>query len=93
MRKVFCLVLKQEAEGLDAPPHPGDLGQRIYDNISKEGWQQWLARLTMIINENAMSTADPATISVIEQHMLGFLFEDGDLGGLPQGFNPQGGKK
>lgn len=93
MRKVFCQVLKQEAEGLDAPPHPGDLGRRVYENVSKEGWRKWLERLTMIVNENAMSTADPATIGIIEQHMLGFLFGEGDLGGLPAGFNPQGGKK
>ena len=93
MRKVYCQILKQQAEGMDAPPHPGDLGMRIYENVSKEGWKKWLERLTMIINENSMSTADPATISIIEQHMLGFFFGEGDLGGLPPGFKPQGGKK
>ncbi len=49
---VQCVVLKIEAEGLGAPPHPGDLGVRIYENVSKEGWKQWLERLTTIINEN-----------------------------------------
>ena len=58
MRKVNCKVLKREAEGLDNPPYPGEIGQRIYDNISKDGWQEWLKRLTTIINENHMSTAD-----------------------------------
>ena len=93
MRKVFCKVLKQEAEGLDSPPYPGDLGQRIYDNISKQGWQEWLQRLTIILNENRLSTADPGSLEVIEQHMLGFLFGEGNQGQLPPGFNPGGGKK
>ena len=41
-RIVNCVVLNREAEGLDAPPHPGSLGERIYENVSKEGWQKWL---------------------------------------------------
>lgn len=90
---VYCQVLKQEAEGLDRPPHPGALGQRIYENVSKEGWQQWLERLTMIMNENRISTADRQSIELIEQHMVGFLFGEGGLGQLPAGFNPAGQKK
>lgn len=93
MRTVICKVLKREAEGLDTPPYPGELGQRIYDNVSKEGWQQWLQRLAIILNENRLSTADPGSLEVIEQHMLGFLFGEGDAGSLPPGFNPGGGKK
>ena len=92
-RTVNCIILKREAEGLDAPPHPGELGQRIYENVSKDGWQQWLERLTMIINENGLNTGDPGTIEVIEQHMVGFLFGEGAEGGLPQGFRAPGGKK
>ena len=90
---VHCPVLKREAEGLERPPHPGPLGQRIYENVSKEGWKQWLQRLAMIINENKLSTADPGSMKVIEQHMLGFLFGEGELGGLPAGFRPPGSKK
>jgi Fe-S cluster biosynthesis and repair protein YggX len=92
-RIVRCAVLKREAEGLDRPPHPGPLGQRIFENVSKEGWKQWLQRLATIINENKLSTADPGSIQVIEQHMLGFLFGEGDMGKLPAGFRPPGGKK
>jgi Fe-S cluster biosynthesis and repair protein YggX len=92
-RTVQCVVLKREAEGLDAPPHPGELGRRIYEEVSREGWQKWLERLTMIINENGISTADPAGIPVIEQHMSGFLFGEGDQGAVPEGFRPPGGKK
>ena len=93
MRTVFCKVLKREAEGLDEVPYPGELGQRIYENISKEGWQEWLKRLTTILNENRLSTADPGSLQVIEQHMQGFLFGEGNLGQLPPGFNAGGGKK
>lgn len=92
-RTVHCSVLKREAEGLERPPHPGPLGQRIYENVSQEGWKQWLQRLAMIINENKLNTADPGSMKVIEQHMLGFLFGEGELGGLPAGFRPPGSKK
>ena len=92
-RMVNCVVLKREAEGLDAPPHPGPLGERIYESVSKEGWKKWLDRLTMIINENGLSSADPASIKVIEQHMVGFLFGESEMGGLPEGFKAQGSKK
>lgn len=90
---VFCKFLEKEAEGLDEMPFPGEAGQRIYDNISKQGWQEWLNRLTMIINENRLSTADPTSIEIIEQHMLGFLFKETDAGQLPAGFSAAGGKK
>lgn len=92
-RTVYCQVLKREAEGLDRPPHPGPLGRRIYEHVSKEGWRKWLERLATIINENRLSTADPGSIEVIERHMAGFLFGEGDLGQLPAGFRPQGQKK
>jgi Fe-S cluster biosynthesis and repair protein YggX len=88
---VECVVLKREAEGLDEPPHPGEIGRRIYESVSQEGWTTWLQRLQMIINENQLNSADPRSVEIIEQHMLGFLFDEGDLGGLPQGF--QGGAK
>ena len=90
MRLVNCVVLNEEAEGLDDPPYPGDLGQRIFETVSAEGWQQWLQRQVLIINENQLSTADPQAIDLLEQHMLGFLFGEGDLGAIPQGFAPRG---
>ena len=92
-RTVQCVVLKREAAGLDEPPHPGDLGRRIYENVSKEGWSEWLQRLQMIINENQLSTADPGSIDLIEQHMRGFLFGEGNFGGLPAGFRTGRAKK
>lgn len=92
-RKVDCPVLKREAEGLTEPPHPGELGQRIYENVSAEGWEQWLQRLQTIINENQLNTGDVDTIRLIEKHMLGFLFEEGEFGDLPDGFRAPGAKK
>ncbi|MDQ7075165.1 MAG: oxidative damage protection protein [Gammaproteobacteria bacterium] len=93
MNKVNCVVLKHEAEALDNVPHSGELGIRIFENVSKEGWQKWLERLTMIINENGLSTADPRSVGVIEQHMLGFFFGEGDMGQTPDGFQAPGAKK
>jgi Fe-S cluster biosynthesis and repair protein YggX len=92
-RKVFCQVLKEEAEGLERVPHPGELGKRIYESVSREGWQRWLDRLQMIMNENRLSSADPLSIELIERHMAGFFFEEGDFGGLPTGFRAPGAKK
>ncbi len=91
MRTVHCAVLKTEAEALDKVPHPGDLGQRIFNNVSKEGWKQWQERLTTIINENGLNTADVRSLELIEKHMLGFFFGEGDYGQVPAGFNAGGG--
>ncbi|MCH8104686.1 MAG: oxidative damage protection protein [Proteobacteria bacterium] len=92
-RNVNCVVLGEEAEGLKQVPYPGELGQRIYDNVSEKGWEQWIERQTTIINENSLSTVDPASLALIEQHMLGFIFKEGDLGQQPEGFRPPGEKK
>ena len=86
---VDCVVLKEKSEALDSPPYPGELGERIVANVSKEGWKQWLERLVTIINENQLTTSDAETHKLIEQHMLGFLFGEGDLGNLPPGFTTQ----
>jgi Fe-S cluster biosynthesis and repair protein YggX len=90
-KTVQCVVLKREAEAMVKPPHPGELGQRIFDNVSAEGWKQWLERLTTIINENGLNTADPRNLELIEKHMLGFFFDEGDYGQAPAGFQAGGG--
>ena len=92
-RMVQCVVLKREAEGLEHNPYPGELGVRIYENVSAEGWKQWLERLTTIMNENGLSTADPRAATIIEKHMLGFFFNEGVGGDAPADFQPGGGKK
>lgn len=86
---VFCQVLKREAPALEEAPYPGEIGRRIVENVSAEGWRQWLERLTTIINENRLSTADPRHLDMIEEHMLGFLFNESDQGGLPSGYVPR----
>lgn len=84
------MVLKQEAEALESPPYPGEIGQRIFANVSKEGWTRWLERLVSIINENGLNSSDPKTLELIEKHMNGFFFEEGDYGQLPAGFHEAG---
>ena len=76
-RMVRCSVLGEEAEGLERPPYPGPLGQRIFDSVSKEGWQRWVAHQTMLINENRLSMADAKSRKFLEGEMLKFLFEGG----------------
>ncbi len=58
-RLVNCIKLGKEAEGMDFPPYPGELGKRIYANVSKEAWAIWLKQQTMLVNENRLSLADP----------------------------------
>jgi Fe-S cluster biosynthesis and repair protein YggX len=86
-RVVQCVVLKQELEGLENPPYPGELGIRIYENISKEAWKRWLEHLVMVINENGLNTADPRSLQMIEAHMMGYLFDEGQFSGA-QKFRP-----
>jgi Fe-S cluster biosynthesis and repair protein YggX len=91
-KTVYCVVLKEEAEALDAPPYPGELGYRILENVSKEGWGRWLERLVIIINENGLNSADKKATELLEKHMLGFFFEEGDYGQMPAGFHAAGSK-
>lgn len=84
---VFCKKLQKEAEGLSAPPYPGELGAKIYANISKEAWQQWLSHQTLLINENRLSLADPAARTFLRKEMEAFLFGNGSS--KPAGFVPK----
>ena len=83
-RTVNCARLGREAEGLDVAPYPGELGQRIFAEISKEGWQQWLAHQTMLINENRITPMDPDARKFLVEEMQKFLFEGGS--DVPQGY-------
>ena len=91
-RVVNCAFLGKQLEGLERVPYPGALGQRIYQQISKQAWDEWIARQTMIINENGLSTIDPSSLVIIEQHMTGFLFKEGEYGQLPEGFRTTSAK-
>ena len=85
-RMVRCSVTGEESEGLDRPPYPGPLGQRIFEQVSKEGWRRWVAHQTMLINENRLSLADPKARKLLEGEMLKFLFEGGAT--PPAGYVP-----
>jgi Fe-S cluster biosynthesis and repair protein YggX len=75
-RTIFCVYLKKEAEGLDFPPYPGALGQKIFESISKEAWSQWLGRQTILINEYRLSLMDPRANALLKEEMEKFLFGD-----------------
>jgi Fe-S cluster biosynthesis and repair protein YggX len=74
---VKCVLLGTEAEGLDRPPYPGELGQRIFDNVSKAAWQRWLAHQTMLINEYRLSPIEPKARRFLVEEMEKFLFGGG----------------
>lgn len=85
-RMVHCVKLDKEAEGLERLPYPGELGKRIYENISKEAWDAWVRQQTMLINEYRLSPIDPKARKFLEEEMEKFLFGEG--GTTPEGFVP-----
>ena len=70
-------MLGEDAEGLDYAPYPGELGQRIYDNVSKAAWQKWLAHQTILINEYRLTPIEPDARKFLEQEMEKFFFGTG----------------
>ncbi len=74
---VKCIKLGIEAEGLDFAPLPGDLGKRIYENVSMEAWAQWIKQQTMLINENRLSLADPRARQYLKEQVEKHFFGDG----------------
>jgi len=85
-RTVHCIKLQRDAEGLAFAPYPGELGKRIYAQVSKEAWAQWLAHQTMLINENRLSPLDPKARKFLEGEMEKFLFGGGS--DAPAGYVP-----
>ena len=76
-RTVKCIKLGREAEGLDRPTYPGELGKRIYENVSKEAWAQWLKHQTMLVNENRLNLADPRARKYLAEQMEKHFFGEG----------------
>jgi len=76
-RVVHCIKLNREAEGLERRPYPGDLGQRVFDNVSKQAWQEWLKHQTMLINEYRLSPMDPKARKFLEEEMDKYFFGTG----------------
>ena len=85
-RIVNCVKMGEELEGLDFPPFPGELGKKIFENISKEAWKQWLAHQTILINEYRLSSLDPKAQSFLKEEMQKFLFTGEDVE-MPEEFN------
>ncbi len=76
-RQVQCVKLKKQADGLDMQVYPGELGQRIFDNVSKEAWQMWLQHQTMLMNERRLTPVNPEHRKYLEQQMESFFFGEG----------------
>ena len=85
-RMVNCVKLGREAEALDVPPMPGELGKKLYESVSKEAWQAWLKQQTMLINENRLNLADPRARQYLTQQMQNYFFGAG--ADMPTGFVP-----
>lgn len=86
-RMVNCIKLKKEAEGLEKAPYPGELGQRIFEQVSKEAWQGWLRHQTILINEHRLSPVNPEHRAFLEKEMENYFFGEGAE--LPPEFSPQ----
>jgi Fe-S cluster biosynthesis and repair protein YggX len=86
-RMVNCVKLGKEAEGLDFQPYPGELGKKVFENVSKEAWDAWLSHQTMLINEYRLNPLDPKSRKLIEQEMQKFFWGEGSE--APPDFKPE----
>jgi Fe-S cluster biosynthesis and repair protein YggX len=84
---VFCQKLKIESAAMSAPPFPGPLGEKIFQNISQHAWDLWLGHQTMLINEYRLNLMDPQARKFLTQEMQKFLFEGGS--DTPPGYQPK----
>lgn len=85
-RMVHCVKLKQEAPGLDFPPYPGELGERIWRSVSKQAWEDWVMIQTRLVNENMLNLADPRARKYLAEQMEQYFFHDKDI--EAQGYVP-----
>jgi len=83
-RMVQCVKLGKQAEGLDNPTYPGELGQKIFEQVSKEAWQQWMGHQTILMNENRLSPIKPEDRAFLEKEMEKFFFGEGSE--MPEGY-------
>lgn len=86
-RRVQCVKLGREADGLPMQPYPGELGQRIFNSVSKEAWQGWLKHQTMLINEYRLTPIEAKNRKFLEQEMEKYFFGEGSK--APEQFKPQ----
>jgi Fe-S cluster biosynthesis and repair protein YggX len=76
-RQIMCVKLKREAEGLDFPPYPGEMGRRVFESVSKEAWKNWLEQQKMLVNENRLNLADKKARDYLVQQMERHFFGEG----------------
>jgi len=76
-RTVNCVKLGREAEGLDSPPYPGELGRRIFEHVSREAWKAWLEHQKMLVNENRLNLADAPARKYLAEQMDAYFFGAG----------------
>lgn len=86
VRIVQCVKLGREAEGLDFPPYPGELGKRIFEKVSREAWAGWIKHQTMLVNENQLNLADIRARKYLAEQMEAHFFGDGAE--KPSGYVP-----
>jgi Fe-S cluster biosynthesis and repair protein YggX len=89
-RIVHCVKFQKDLPGLDAPPWPGELGQRIYENVSVQAWKMWEDRMKMILNEYRLMPWQKEAQDLVAKHMEDFFFGEGAA--LPPGYVPQQSK-
>ena len=78
-RTVSCVKLGQEAEGLERPPLPGALGQRIYEQVSQQAWRGWIEQQTRLINEYRLNLSESSARKFLAAEMEKYFFGGGDL--------------
>ncbi len=72
-RTVFCRKYQQDLEGLERPPYPGPKGQELFENVSKQAWQEWLKHQTMLINEKQLNMMDATARAYLSEQLEKFL--------------------
>jgi len=87
VRMVHCVKLGRELPGLPEPPWPGELGQRVYDNVSAQGWKLWEDRMRMILNEYRLMPWQKEAQDLMAKAMEDFFFGQGAA--PPPGFVPE----
>lgn len=84
---VKCVKLGRELPGLEKPPMPGELGQRIYEHISEQAWRMWEEHRTLLINHYGLNLGDPEARKLLREQMEEFLFQPETT--MPEGWVPE----
>lgn len=91
-RKVFCVKANKEVEGLEKPPYPGEFGQKIYENVGKEAWQEWLEHQKMLVNEYRLNLMDQRARKMLLEQTQKHFFEEGEAQ-MASGYVPPADKQ